>query len=140
MKEYERLEEHEKPFTKPAEREHLSDDDSDAQENVQKAAQVGASGDDAKTDFEPKLRKHLRSRRHHDSVTTQRPSPDSSNSSASGGGVRRDHNLGSKNEQDGDDDYHHQFAGKRGGEMETASSGREKGNEADQNEASLNKT
>lgn len=133
------MEEHQRPFTKPAEREHLSDDDSDAHEHVQKAAPVGASGDDARTEFESKPRKHLRSRRHHDSVSTQRPSPNSSNNSTSGSGGR-DGDRGSKNEQDGDDDYHHQFADKQAGEMETTSHDMDGGKETEQDAAPDSKT
>lgn len=85
LKEYEKLDPHERPFQRPAERDHLSDDDDEALEHVQKPALMGASGEEADTDFEPKLRKHLRSRHHHDSVSTQRNSPDYSDNSQTSG-------------------------------------------------------
>lgn len=81
LKEYEKLDEHERPFQQPAERDHLSDDDDEATEQVQKPAHIGASREEAHTEFEPKLRKHLRSRRHRDRASPERGSSHKSGSS-----------------------------------------------------------
>ena len=86
------------------------DDDKDVRKDVQKPAPMGASGEDAHTGFESKLRRHLRSRHHHDSASTQHGSQQPG-SRPQDSAQQSQTNQGSKAEQDGDDDYHHQFEG-----------------------------